>query len=813
MTTMKLAANLIDVTVLASHLQLVYNDIELEVQAPDEFEFPPVWHYPGKRQHSLDTDDRHFTPNYGVEGKYVSVDLDLGDADPALIWNTLNAIYDVFASEGTSISYTLFQNSNSFINTLLYMVGIDLSDLIESVAPADAPNFPGWETNVLTNGAVDFGFDLDLTAGCDFLRTGQGDDIVRAGEGDDTVESFEGDDSLYGGEGADSLDGGDGGDILYGGEGADILRGGDGDDFLFANGGTGLEFIGAGDERIFDPNFADGKPSAASYADGETDYLFGGEGNDSYFVGSRDGFEDFDVIRDTDGVGQIWHGWGYYGSPVFFMDAEVRDHVVNGSYEYYKLSIGELEVVFHTDEATGISFNRLVYVWEVPHFAIDGFFNGSFGLFLEGFQSVFVGDERDNVIEGTYGDDQIDAGGGNDVINGLKGDDTIDAGDGDDTVNGGEGVDVMNGGAGSDRYEYARGDGHDTISDPGSGQAGDEEDTLVFSDINPGDVTLVRQDAGVTLMIGESAPGRDDGGSIWLDDDLDAGSDVVFAPFVLAEDGAATASDPVSGAGAGLERVVFADGSEWSIDTIKRTLVDQAGTDDDDVILGFNSMDDRLVGRAGDDWLDGQAGNDRYMYSQGDGHDTIWDGGSGGATAGDDDQLIFSRIPSYRVQAVRENNYDVRFIVGESRPGAGDGGSVLVIDQLRDEGDMGVERIVFGDRRSWSRDDLRDALSAEIATGGDDLIRFSGTTEGFVDAGAGTDTLRFDPDLAEFELGGAGDEYTLTHNATGDTVQFTNVEYLTFNDATDISLDDLVANSNHAPGDTWYDPEPIGGLI
>ncbi len=64
--------------------------------------------------------------------------------------------------------------------------------IIDDLRPADAPNFPGWETNVLTNGAVDFGFDLDLTAGDDFLRTGQGDDIVRAGEGDDTVEGFRG---------------------------------------------------------------------------------------------------------------------------------------------------------------------------------------------------------------------------------------------------------------------------------------------------------------------------------------------------------------------------------------------------------------------------------------------------------------------------------------------------------------------------------------------------------------------------------------------------------------------------------------------
>lgn len=107
------------------------------------------------------------------------------------------------------------------------------------------------------------------------------------------------------------------------------------------------------------------------------------------------------------------------------------------------------------------------------------------------------GDNNDNTLTGTSGDDtingydgndSIDGGSGNDTINGGDGNDSIDAGDGNDqlyggkgndTIDGGDGNDTISGGAGNDSIDA--GDGNDTI-DGGSGNdtidGGDGNDTI-----------------------------------------------------------------------------------------------------------------------------------------------------------------------------------------------------------------------------------------------------------------------------------------------------------------------------------------------
>ncbi|PIE16356.1 MAG: type I secretion protein [Rhodobacterales bacterium] len=69
---------------------------------------------------------------------------------------------------------------------------------------------------------------------------------------------------------------------------------------------------------------------------------------------------------------------------------------------------------------------------------------------------------NDDVIQAGAGNDQIIAGQGNDTIYGGDGDDTINAGDGDDTIHGGAGVDTVEAGAGNDTF-YG-GDGNDWIN-------------------------------------------------------------------------------------------------------------------------------------------------------------------------------------------------------------------------------------------------------------------------------------------------------------------------------------------------------------
>lgn len=59
------------------------------------------------------------------------------------------------------------------------------------------------------------------------------------------------------------------------------------------------------------------------------------------------------------------------------------------------------------------------------------------------------GDGADNIY-GNAGDDMLIGGSGNDTISGHEGNDTLQGGDGDDYLAGQEGSDIVNGGAGND---------------------------------------------------------------------------------------------------------------------------------------------------------------------------------------------------------------------------------------------------------------------------------------------------------------------------------------------------------------------------
>ncbi len=171
--------------------------------------------------------------------------------------------------------------------------------------------------------------------GNDFLNGGVGQDLIEGGFGKDTISgaSFadtlggggqsdfitggDGDDRIFGNDGNDSLDGNRDNDIIYGGGGADIVAGGKGDDILdgsnpfdtyITNPETGapldvsVEFMNALaaaeadnadnpditlDELLASPRFDGIEPLKDAQLDG-ADTLYGGEGNDTLYVGGLD---------------------------------------------------------------------------------------------------------------------------------------------------------------------------------------------------------------------------------------------------------------------------------------------------------------------------------------------------------------------------------------------------------------------------------------------------------------------------------------------------------------------------------------------
>ncbi|MCP1201140.1 calcium-binding protein, partial [Notoacmeibacter sp. MSK16QG-6] len=339
----------------------------------------------------------------------------------------------------------------------------------------------------------------------------------------------------------------------------------------------------------------------------------------------------------------------------------------------------------------------------------------------------------------------------------TDGDDTIIGSNIDDTITGGPGNDTINGGKGNDTYIYSRGDGNDTITET---TFNGDRDKLVFTDINPDEVTLTGQGDHVTLNITESSDGAGDGGLIRLNYTLN------------------------NYYNQGTESVVFADGTVWSRNDIITMVVDQAGTSGDDQI-GGTAAADLISGGPGNDTINGGKGNDTYIYSRGDGNDTITET----TFNGDRDKLIFTDINPDEVSLVRNGDH-VTLLIAESADGAGDGGSIRLNYTLKDYYDQGIESVVFADGSSWTRSDMRLTLLDQASTDGDDAINgFSGSDT--ITAGPGNDTIN----------GGKGnDTYIYSRGDGNDTITET-----TFNGDrdklifTDINPDEvsLVRNGDH----------------
>ena len=436
------------------------------------------------------------------------------------------------------------------------------------------------------------------TAFADVLLADAGDNTLDGGAGDDVMDGRSGNDILLGGAGNDILDGYLGDDQLDGGTGSDTLRGGLGND-------TYIYRAGDGADTIFE---------AVSEGDADTLKLLGITPSAVMFV--RDG----NTLKIT-----------FIGHPD---DQLTFANTTNSPLEFDQYGIERIQFEDGTIWDAAILRQKSIYAG-----ATDG----------------------NDVLTGTSASGEF--GGG-------KGDDTLNAGSGDDT------------------YVYARGDGNDTIiEDTWNGN-----DTVRFVDLNPADVSLVRNGIDLTIAVAESAAGAGDGGSVLVKNTLD------------------------DYYGRGIERVVFADGTAWTIAQIRQMVVDQAGTAGKDTIIGTNT-NDTVTGRGGDDLLNGGGGDDTYVYARGDGNDTIvedmWNGWSDG--------LRFTDLNPADVKLVRNGN-DLTVVIAESAPGAGDGGSVLIKNTIDDNNGLGIEKIVFADGTTWTIDQIRTMVVHQAGTAGNDTI-------------------------------------------------------------------------------------------
>ncbi|WP_296644729.1 calcium-binding protein [Roseinatronobacter sp.] len=268
-----LASNKIGLTPFG-HLQLVQeNDgllTEIEVQAPitqngvltvidSRWIIHPV--------------DRVHQENTGESDRYNREEIVLdSDRNVSDVWELLSNARDSLsiANSIDGIEYRLntvtdfqgMQNSNSYINTLMHIAGLDVEDYIDEATPSSVFSHPGVNRNVLFNRVDTLGrpmdpVDLNIlgTSGNDTIQGGAGNDTIVALGGDNLLRTFGGNNTLISGYGDDTLIGGTGDDSLTGrggnntfipGSGNDTITGGDGDDTFIIREGFGNNVIRAG---------------------------------------------------------------------------------------------------------------------------------------------------------------------------------------------------------------------------------------------------------------------------------------------------------------------------------------------------------------------------------------------------------------------------------------------------------------------------------------------------------------------------------------------------------------------------------------
>ena len=253
--------------------------------------------------------------------------------------------------------------------------------------------------------------------------------------------------------------------------------------------------------------------------------------------------------------------------------------------------------------------------------------------------------------------------------NETSGDDVIYGSATDDTLDGGPGNDYLSGGSGSDTYIFGRGYGQDIVEDDdeSSHLFGDPyTDVLDFKDVLWSDLTFIR--------VGDSQD---------LTFQITGTTDEVTIPDF-------TKTDPLGLTQPNrIEQFVFSDGTTWGWQEALQHFIDVYATAGNDTVYGFGGLAQGLGftfdGSSGNDLLEGESGNDTYIFGRGYGHDTIYDQGG-------NDTLILKGLASTDVTFSR-TALDVIITINDT------GETVTLKNQYVRDGEQqnAIENIQFTD--------------------------------------------------------------------------------------------------------------------
>ena len=191
------------------HLQLVRGSdtlaTEIEVQPSDQFTGLGVWdvivggdhhetfYSPIERGRSV---GHPYDPDRYQE---VVLNLHVGQTESS-VWSTASQYATLLS--GMDFQYSPSQqNSNSFMNTLLYMVGHDVEIYLTQLSAGQISRYPAVSRNVLFDVVpIDFGTDVSVatsgTSSADYIRLGRGNDTITSSGGEDRIYTASGDDTL-----------------------------------------------------------------------------------------------------------------------------------------------------------------------------------------------------------------------------------------------------------------------------------------------------------------------------------------------------------------------------------------------------------------------------------------------------------------------------------------------------------------------------------------------------------------------------------------------------------------------------------------
>uniref|UniRef100_UPI001652890F calcium-binding protein n=1 Tax=Paenibacillus tengchongensis TaxID=2608684 RepID=UPI001652890F len=487
------------------------------------------------------------------------------------------------------------------------------------------------------------------TSGKDLIYSQNGNDSIDGGAGNDYLNGGAGNDALNGNIGDDWLSGELGDDTLYGNEGNDTLMGGEGNDTLYASAGDDVLDGGAGNDTLY------GNRNSSGYStdyNGNDTYVFGkGYGNDTIveYGGGTDTLRFFNVNPGDIEVLEE-------GQSLIIRIKEtgerltIASHFMTSSYKVERVlfadgtewGLAELEretVTYGTESGETLyghgAANR-VYGYG-GNDIINAYGKVSSELYGGAGNDTLGAAAGADLLDGGEGDDTLYGNEGNDTLLGGEGNDTLYASAGDDVLDGGAGNDTLYGNRnssgystdynGNDTYVFGKGYGNDTIVEYGGGT-----DTLRFFNVNPGDIEVLEEGQSLIIRIKET------------------GERLTIASHFM------TSSYKV-------ERVLFADGTEWGLAELERETVTYGtesgetlyghgatnrvyGYGGNDIINAYGKVSSELYGGAGNDTLGAAAGADLLDGGEGDdtlygneGNDTLL-GGEGNdtlyASAGDD---------------------------------------------------------------------------------------------------------------------------------------------------------------------------------